>query len=837
MKISEKFGALKHGLCIAAFFIFSGICVFAEDLRVRISPNRVTENQMAHYNIYTESGEKLENMSFPQVDGLTWHPNVKGSQTTINNGKVTNSVSIGFTVSRTGEIVIPKIRVKTSEGERFTQAVKINVGKLSTGMFREDGSEMPLSEAVFLIVQPTERDRKTYFVGEEIPVYVIALSRPDIDVSLTAAPQLVGNASDFVAAERGATRQQLNFQNEPYNASIFLFDLRAMKTGKFDIGFSANASCLIGGEEDPFESAFFGGRIRMGGFGISGGNRVSVPLKGDLKEITILPRPPVPAGVIDLGIISETQPEWTLSSDTPKQGDPLYLDLTITGNSSGLIAPEPQIDGFRTYPAEISAIDQTKTRVRMMLIPLKVGEQKLSLRFATLNPQTQEYMITQVEDTLQVEKNTSIAAPASTSAVVFEDTTSDSRFPEENPIPQTIAYIRPLNAKMLEKGKNPPGKNLWMPIAGTLITFLACFGIMIFRSGDKRNDPANALRKRARNRKGELLQKLADSTPENFDALVRNEISDYLADAKGLTSPDAVRREIQKNNPKLAEVLDAAESAGYRPNARCEHFEKFREIVRKAVKTGAFLIATGMLCCFAPQTAKAENTPVAPEQKILEAENAYASGNFEKAREGFAELTKIAPYAPDAWFNLGNALYQQKKFAPALACYERAWRLDVGRSDILTNLNATRVKLNLPQLNEVKNPADFFIVLRDSFSPFCWLLFACGTLSAGMIVFTLCRKKRIVTIAVSLACFGFGIANFFCQQKALRDNSVALVVTDNAVVYNLPIKNNTAVQELSTLPAGTQVSILETREGWFLIRFANGAEGWTESRALARLWE
>lgn len=104
---------------------------------------------MAHFNIYCDDGEQIRSIAFPKIDGLTWHTNVSGSQTNIINGKVSTSRSVGFTVSATGEIAIPKIRVETSEGERFTQAVKFTVGKLSTGMFRKDGSEMPIDEAVF----------------------------------------------------------------------------------------------------------------------------------------------------------------------------------------------------------------------------------------------------------------------------------------------------------------------------------------------------------------------------------------------------------------------------------------------------------------------------------------------------------------------------------------------------------------------------------------------------------------------------------------------------------------------------------------------------------------
>ena len=118
-----------------------------------------------------------------------------------------------------------------------------------------------------------------------------------------------------------------------------------------------------------------------------------------------------------------------------------------------------------------------------------------------------------------------------------------------------------------------------------------------------------------------------------------------------------------------------------------------------------------------------------------------------------------------------------------------------------------------------------------------WTLFACTALSAGIIVFTFIRRKRALTLVITLAVFGYCMGNFFSQQKALRDASAAIVVVDSAAVYSLPIKDNGTVRELTRIPAGTELTLLETREGWFLVRLANGSEGWVEKNALAKLWE
>lgn len=839
MKILEKIGILKFGLAVTVLFGLS--CVFAaaeEWLRVSLSPDRITEGQMARLSIHCDDGEKIRRVTFPDVDGVTWHENVRGSQTSIINGAVSTALTFGFTVSKTGEIAIPRIRVETSKGERFTQPVKFTVGKLATGLFREDGSEMPLSEAVFMRIQPQDPERKTYFVGEEIPVYVLVLWRPDVSISLTSRPELKTEDAALVANEKGSTQQIVTLGGKRYNAAIFLFELRAMKAGTRDIVFAGSANFLGDGRRaDPFEDSFFGGAFSIRGLGgFSGRNAVPVPLSGELGGISVVPRPAVPSGAIDLGIISEQKPEWTFSTETPKQGEPFYLDLKIRGNASGLIPPEPKLKNFRTYPAEIIASatgesEPGETTVRMMLIPLEHGEQSVALKFAVLDPKTGKYVLTEVAKTFRVIENQSIAAPVASSLIPLESNARGDAVVTEK---SSIGYIRSLSAEALERGRTLPNRGVvWIWIFPGLVA-LVCAFVQWARSR-RQDNPEEICRRRARSRKADLLKKLAEATPENFDAFVRSDVTDYLADARGGVPADELRRGLKTQNAALAEVLESAESAGYCPNAQRGNFEKFREIVVRAVKSGTFVFAAFVGACwiFPTETSAAENGD--SEAIIRTAENAYAVGDFAAAKNAFSRLAEVAPYSPDVWFDLGNVFYQQKKFAPALVCYERAWRLDVGRDDILSNLNAARVRLGLPLRSEVKNPADGFVVLRDSFSQFAWSALAAGTLALGCVLFAFWRRRRVVVAILTVCVSAFGVFNWVWQCRELENSETAFVVAESADVYTLPIKEKSSVRELATLPAGTQVAVLDSRGAWLLIRF-NETEGWTEKSAVARVW-
>lgn len=794
---------------------------------------------MSNFVIHLDGDERIRRViGFPEVDGVTWYPQARGSSTSIVNGVAKSSVSYGFSVSKTGEITIPPMRVETSKGERLTRPVKFTVGKVSTGLFREDGTEMPISEAVFMHVQALDAERKQYFVGEEIPVLVAVLYRPDVGVALTEAPTLGSKNEALVVNAVSQNKTTATLRGERYNAAVFYYNLRMMKAGPVELSASASAKCYLGedGASDPFD-AFFGGSMFQRSFGMSGRNAVAVPLKASLDGIVVKPRPPVPAGAIDLGIISKQAPTWTFSTETPRQGDPLYLDLIVRGDATGLIPPDPKLDGFRTYPAEILKTpaqnpQQAETKVRLMLIPLNAGEQTLDLSFAVLDPDTGKYHLAQVKKTFSVTENQNLAAPAASAVLALDEPGK-----RELSVPEkvSIAYIRPITPEAIERGKQAPDRGVYLIWSVPAVVALFCMGAC-YRRSRRENDPAALRRIRARSRKSELLKILAEATPENFDALVRTEVTDYLADARGAISADSIRRDLKTKNAELAEVLEAAESAGYNPNAHCGNFEKFREIVVRAIKSGAFALAVFFgisLAC--PQSLRAAEDAHAIGSAVRFAEDAYASGDFSKAQKEFTVLAEHAPYAADVWFDLGNVFYQQKNFAPALVCYERAWRLDVGRSDILSNLNAARVKLGLEPQGEVKNPLDGFAVLRDSFSAFAWSAFAAGVLSLGLIVVTFSRRHRVMVAAITLCVVGFGIFNCVWQKRILENAATAFVVADDAAAYALPIKEKSAVRELAKLPAGTPVRILDAREAWYLVRFGE-TEAWVEKSDIARVW-
>ena len=207
---------------------------------------------------------------------------------------------------------------------------------------------------------------------------------------------------------------------------------------------------------------------------------------------------------------------------------------------------------------------------------------------------------------------------------------------------------------------------------------------------------------------------------------------------------------------------------------------------------------------------------------------AYDEGNFAGAEQYYRTLKKASAPSSKLFYNIGNCLYQQGKYAQALASYESALRISPRDSDILENLNLTRRKLFLPEKNLLEAPSDVPPYLRDLLRPDEWLLVL--SIGAALVFLSLGLRRsmsRPVWCAV-LASGGVVMAAAFAavlaQSVSSYDDRAAIVVVRSAPVYALPSTQALRLPDINLQP-GEEVRIVETRLDWVRIR-AGAAEGW-----------
>lgn len=217
---------------------------------------------------------------------------------------------------------------------------------------------------------------------------------------------------------------------------------------------------------------------------------------------------------------------------------------------------------------------------------------------------------------------------------------------------------------------------------------------------------------------------------------------------------------------------------------------------------------------------------------------AYDKGDFKGAAAFYKSKLDSARPSPAILYNLGNCLYQAGELPRALLCYERALRLAPRDSDILENLNLVRRKLDLPELYRLESPLDLWPYLRDSLRPDEWLLLASFGLALAMLSFGVRTLRRVSFFWVWQLCAGvlllvFALVCFSSQSFGSYSEDQAIILIRNAQARKLP--SATAETSDLRLRPGEQVSVLERRGDWLLVRNADG-EGWLERKDASALW-
>jgi tetratricopeptide (TPR) repeat protein len=216
----------------------------------------------------------------------------------------------------------------------------------------------------------------------------------------------------------------------------------------------------------------------------------------------------------------------------------------------------------------------------------------------------------------------------------------------------------------------------------------------------------------------------------------------------------------------------------------------------------------------------------APSESFLKGNEAYAAGDFPKAKLRYAEAITQAP-DESVWFNLGNTCFRLEDPGHAALAYERALALSPGLSEAASNLRFVRQRTGarVADLNWLRRGLS---VVPPAVAPWipvglAWLGFAwCGsalwrrTGATGVIAGGL-------LIALGAAT-GVGLAWWHHEQARL-----AIVLPDRSIARSEPSAN---AHEAEALPAGSRVKIISALSDWNYCELSTGARAWLPAKEI-----
>lgn len=203
----------------------------------------------------------------------------------------------------------------------------------------------------------------------------------------------------------------------------------------------------------------------------------------------------------------------------------------------------------------------------------------------------------------------------------------------------------------------------------------------------------------------------------------------------------------------------------------------------------------------------------------------YRKGDYSAAEQGFRAAAERGDRR--AYYNLGNALFRQGKYARALAAYESA-RLAMPRDvELLANIALVEQRLDLGSV-EGEAFAQSLMALRDSLTPHerLWLCVLLNALAAAFVCFGE-RRLRIVGFVVAVPALVILVEVGFLSAN----RAPAGVVVEPKV--DLRAEPRADLEALKSLRAGVRVEVLTagTTAKWLQVR-VDGRRGYVPSSAV-----
>jgi hypothetical protein len=223
--------------------------------------------------------------------------------------------------------------------------------------------------------------------------------------------------------------------------------------------------------------------------------------------------------------------------------------------------------------------------------------------------------------------------------------------------------------------------------------------------------------------------------------------------------------------------------------------------------------------------------PASAESEFEKANALYEAGSYAEAIKSYEKSIQNGVAGANVYFNLGNANLREGANGLAVLNYQRALALRPGHPEAAANLAFVRRTLNLttPPASAWNQVVDWMGVDATA------VLVAVGAwlLLLGLVAVLGPWRKTKMGLSLGFAGaipFVAGLMVLFGAHGGPRDPERAIVISEEgASAHYAPADNSRDVQ---TLPAGSEIRLLQDRGSWVYVEVAGGVRGWVAAEAV-----
>lgn len=391
-----KQSSTRFLLPLLSIFIMLSIVtpVFAQSAQLSLDAPEIpvggyTEMRILLENIATASPPEIE-----EIAGLNIRYRGVSQQMRMVNGEVTKSTTFNYLLSglKPGAYQLGPFTIKAGRHSLTTSSLTLKVVDQATTdptaqteeKIEQPATEGPLDGQLYLRF---ELPKKQFYAGEKVQAQ-IKLYVGDVALQSMQYPQL-NQAEVLVEGMEQPVKSGEIINGQSFQVLTFSPELTMMKTGKITLG-PVLADCSIMLREHPFRSFFdeFFAEERP------------LQLQSNTLELEVLTLPARGRPADFSGAVGRFELEVSASPTEVLQGDPLTLNMVITGQGNLSLVSAPTITGleqFKVYDPQKDFLltadpSEEKVAFEQVVIPLEKSITAIGpFTFNYFDPVTAEY--------------------------------------------------------------------------------------------------------------------------------------------------------------------------------------------------------------------------------------------------------------------------------------------------------------------------------------------------------------------------------------------------------------------------------------------------------------
>lgn len=190
-------------------------------------------------------------------------------------------------------------------------------------------------------------------------------------------------------------------------------------------------------------------------------------------------------------------------------------------------------------------------------------------------------------------------------------------------------------------------------------------------------------------------------------------------------------------------------------------------------------------------------------------------------------------FSADAYYNQGNAAYNNGEFGEAVYQYEKALLLDPFASDILLNLDLAKERLDADIVE--LDPfflAEWWQALTDLFLPGIWKILSLLFFFAFLFLlfhyfFKNKFESKMIYSVGSFLLFAAFLSSLAGRSRSLDifENKYAIVSVESDALLEGP---DPVSEEIKNVVNGIKVKILDSNSDWHKVATMDSEQGWIE---------